>query len=132
MKEYSSTIEEIEERLETINYKLALIKYIIDEINSGNIGQSKTNKVTDQKNENNEKQDIEFFNKQIRKLLRTGGNELNSANNNELIIGNTLEENPRTECLKEYLPILNKIKIAKEGEIILLERRKKEYYNYEQ
>ena len=130
MREYSSSIDEIEERIDTMKYKLALVNYLIEnigdrEIEKNLLSESTTN---DSLKKEWKKEDMILFYREINKLLRGSsdminigakGGESNATNNSDDVC---------ISQLREYLPILKKLKMSQEGEIILLERRKRNHF----
>ena len=124
MKEYSSNRAEIEERIDIVNYKLSIVCYLIEEITSkvGERADSETlNKEKRIKVENKEDTDVILFYEQIQKLLSSSGNEAYTVEDikKEDSLGNT-EGLINIDTLRDYLPMLTKIKTSQEGEILML------------
>ena len=130
MKEYSSNLAEIEERIDIVNYKLSIVCYLIEEI---------TNKVgerTDRKTLNKEKRikvenkkdtDAILFYEQIQKLLSSSGNEAYTVEDikREDSLGNA-EGLINVDTLRDYLPLLTQIKRSQEGEVLMLKDKLKD------
>ena len=124
MKEYSSNLAEIEERIDIVNYKLSIVCYLIEEITNkvGETMDSKTlNKEKRIKAENKKDTDVILFYEQIQKLLSSSGNEAYTVEDikKEDSLGNT-EGLINIDTLRDYLPMLTKIKTSQEGEILML------------
>ena len=130
MREYSSSIDEIEERIDTMKYKLALVNYLIENIGDREIEKNLLSRSTtnDSLKKEWKKEDMILFYREINKLLRGSsdminigakGGESNATNNSDDVC---------ISQLREYLPILKKLKMSQEGEIILLERRKRNHF----
>lgn len=129
MKEYSSNLAEIEERIDIVNYKLSIVCYLIEEITKkvGDRTDSKTpNKEKRIKVENKKDTDVILFYEQIQKLLSSGGNEAYTVKDikREESLGNA-EGLINIDILRDYLPLLNQIKTSQEGEILMLKDKLK-------
>ena len=129
MKEYSSNLAEIEERIDIVNYKLSIVCYLIEEITNkvGEKPDSKTpNKEKRIKVENKKDTDAILFYEQIQKLLSSSGNEAYTVEDikREESLGNA-EGLINIDILRNYLPLLNQIKSSQEGEILMLKDKLK-------
>ena len=129
MKEYSSNLAEIEERIDIVNYKLSIVCYLIEEITNkvGERTDSKTpNKEKRIKVENKNDADVILFYEQIQKLLSSSGNEAYTVEDikREESLGNA-EGLINIKILRDYLPLLNQIKTSQEGEILMLKDKLK-------
>ena len=130
MKEYSSNLAEIEERIDIVNYKLSIVCYLIEEITNkvGERTDSKTlNKEKRIKVENKKDTDAILFYEQIQKLLSSSGNEAYTVEDikKQDSLGNA-EGLINIDTLRDYLPMLTKIKTSQEGEILMLKDKLKD------
>ena len=114
-REHSSNLEDIKERRDLVEYNLSLTNYILENINKVNIrqsdGETGGNLTGDTKDEDKKKEMV-LFEKRIKMIL-------------------ALEKNDDLDIdmvIKKYLPILNRIKLAQEGEIKLLSKEIRQYY----
>lgn len=114
-RDHSSNLEDIKERRDLVEYNLSLTNYIVEKINKVNIRQSdgKTdgNLIGDTKDEDKKKKII-LFEKRIKMIL-----DLEKHDDLDIDM-----------VINMYLPILNKIKLAQEGEIKLLSEKIRQYY----
>lgn len=114
-RDHSSNLEDIKERRDLVEYNLSLTNYIVEKINKVNIRQSdgKTdgNLIGDTKDED-KKKEIILFEKRIKMIL-----DLEKHDDLDIDM-----------VINMYLPILNKIKLAQEGEIKLLSEKIRQYY----
>ena len=120
MKEYSSNLTEIKERIDMVNYKLSIVCYLIDEITK-RVDEKTDDNITDKekrvKIENKNKADVIIFYEQIQKLLSSSGNEAYTVQ--ETMRGKPFsnsEELINIGLLKDYLPlkVLRRKSIQKE------------------
>ena len=130
MKEYSSNLAEIEERIDIVNYKLSIVCYLIEEITNkvGERTDSKTlNKEKRIKVENKKDTDAILFYEQIQKLLSSSGNEAYTVEDikREDSLGNA-EGLINVDTLRDYLPLLTQIKRSQEGEVLMLKDKLKD------
>ena len=128
MREYSSNLTEIQERIDIVNYKLSIVCYLIDEITK-RVDEKPDNITYKEKRvkiENKDKADVIIFYEQIQKLLSSSGNEAYT-------VEETMREKPFSNAeevtniglLKDYLPLLYQIKLSQEGEILILKEKLK-------
>ena len=127
MREYSSNLTEIKERIDIVNYKLSIVCYLIDEITK-RVDEKTDNNITDEekrvKKGNKNKADVIIFYEQIQKLLSSSGNEAYTVQ--ETMRAKPLsdsEELINIDLLKDYLPLLYQIKLSQEGEILILKEK---------
>ena len=127
MREYSSNLTEIKERIDIVNYKLSIVCYLIDEITK-RVDEKTDNNMTDEekrvKKGNKNKADVIIFYEQIQKLLSSSGNEAYTVQ--ETMRAKPLsdsEELINIDLLKDYLPLLYQIKLSQEGEILILKEK---------
>lgn len=126
MREYSSNLTEIQERIDIVNYKLSIVCYLIDEITKR--VDEKPDNITDKekrvKIENKNKADMIIFYEQIQKLLSSSGNEAYTVEETMRVkpLSNS-EELINIGLLKDYLPLLYQIKLSQEGEILILKEK---------
>lgn len=126
MREYSSNLTEIQERIDIVNYKLSIVCYLIDEITKR--VDEKPDNITDKekrvKIENKNKADVIIFYEQIQKLLSSSGNEAYTVEETMRVkpLSNS-EELINIGLLKDYLPLLYQIKLSQEGEILILKEK---------
>jgi len=127
MREYSSNLTEIKERIDIVNYKLSIVCYLIDEITK-RVDEKTDANITDKekrvKIENKKKADVIIFYEQIQKLLSSSGNEAYTVQ--ETMRAKPLsdsEELINIGLLKDYLPLLYQIKLSQEGEILILKEK---------
>ena len=130
MKEYSSNLAEIEERIDIVNYKLSIVCYLIEEI-TNKVSERTDNKTLNKergiKVENKKDTDVIIFYEQIQKLLSSSGNEAYTIEeiNREDSLGNA-EGLINIDTLRDYLPLLTQIKTSQEGEILMLKDKLKD------
>ena len=129
MREYSSNLTEIKERIDIVNYKLSIVCYLIDEITK-RVDKKTDDNITDEerrvKKGNKNKADVLIFYEQIQKLLSSSGNEAYTVQ--ETMRAKPLsnsEELINIDLLKDYLPLLYQIKLSQEGEILILKEKLK-------
>ena len=127
MREYSSNLTEIKERIDIVNYKLSIVCYLIDEITK-RVDKKTDDNITDEerrvKKGNKNKADVLIFYEQIQKLLSSSGNEAYTVQ--ETMRAKPLsdsEELININLLKDYLPLLYQIKLSQEGEILILKEK---------
>ena len=131
MKEYSSNLAEIEERIDIVNYKLSIVCYLIEEI-TNKVSERTDNKTLNKergiKVENKKDTDVIIFYEQIQKLLSSSGNEAYTIEeiNREDSLGNA-EGLINIDTLRDYLPLLTQIKTSQEGEILMLKDKLKDH-----
>ena len=125
MREYSSNLTEIQERIDIVNYKLSIVCYLIDEITK-RVDEKTDDNITDKEKrviENKNKADVIIFYEQIQKLLSSSGNEAYTVQETMRVKPlSDSEELINIGLLKDYLPLLYQIKLSQEGEILILKR----------
>ena len=127
MREYSSNLTEIKERIDIVNYKLSIVCYLIDEITK-RVDEKNDANITDKGNrvkiENKNKADVIIFYEQIQKLLSSSGNEAYTVQETMRVKPlSDSEELINIGLLKDYLPLLYRIKLSQEGEILILKEK---------
>lgn len=129
-REHSSSLEDIKERREIVEYNLSLTNYILETINKVNIRRSeedKDKKSQSDRIEEDKKKEIVLFKKRIGMILNLENN-VNTAEKNTLKTNDDLDTD---KVINKYLPLLNKIKLAQEGEIKILGEKISKYFEDE-